>query len=118
MPNDDVKKQRQKDRAEIKRQVQEAEGTCVSVAEEGLNHIVDHWNPNTHPFFVKDYICVIYGGFFGHSKKEMSAAGYSEAFVGGNLHELSHHVADLMKEDKEFRGAILHAVEVWSRGAE
>jgi hypothetical protein len=117
MTNKDAKEQRDAARKELKRIAVQAEGTMCDVVDEAVEHLLDHYDPEKHPFFKQDFVLVISSSFFGHDRGKGNPVATGEFISRGNLHFMSHCMAAHMAQNKAFAVVMFHAMEVYHRQA-
>lgn len=92
-----------------------AQGTMMEVVCEAVDHLMDNYDTSTNPHFSHDFVFLMGSGFRGHDKASRLPVGCIEIFHKGDMHMLSHIMAEQMQRDPEFAKIIFHAVEVYSR---
>lgn len=89
--------------------------TAFPVIDEATAHIVQHFNPPHIPETSRDHCLIIGVAYLGERRddpaQQISAASF---FMCGNTHQLSHTMADAMREDEEFAKCVFHAMEVFA----
>jgi hypothetical protein len=90
--------------------------TAFHAIDEATLHVIDHFNPKEIPDQRRDHCLIIGQAYFGKSTddcdKNVSATA---VFMAGDIHQLSHTMADTMAQDPAFKQVIIHALEVYNR---
>jgi len=83
--------------------------------DEATTHIIDHFNPPKTPKFSQDHALIVGMAYLGDDLERENIGVHAAAFFQcGDMHQLSHTIAEAMREDKAFAHCIFHAVEVFA----
>lgn len=89
--------------------------TAFDVLDEGTTHLIDHFKPANKPEAQFDHALIIGSAYLGeHINDPATKIRACSFFCVGDIHELSHTIADVMRDDKQFAQAIFHACEVFA----
>jgi hypothetical protein len=90
--------------------------TAFDAIDEAAVHLIHHFDPPERDEHIRDHVLLIGQAYFGRSvddpEKCISA---TELFIHGDAHQLSHTIADIMRDDAAMFTIIMHAVEVYNR---
>ena len=83
--------------------------------DEATMHIIDHFDPPAGPRFARDHALIIGMAYLGDKVENEKVGVHAAAFFqAGDMHELSHTIAEGMRADKTFAQCIFHAMEVFA----
>lgn len=89
--------------------------TAFPVIEEAALHVIDHFNPLPSHEFSRDHVLIIGAAYLGDDLENrhirVNPAMY---YIHGNTHELSHTLADCMRDDPTLAKMVFHAMEVFA----
>ncbi len=89
--------------------------TQFHILDEATMHVIDHFNPPDGKRFSRDHCLIVGAAYLGDSiENENTSINAAAFFTAGDLHELSHTLAEAMRADKAFAHCIFHAVEVFA----
>jgi hypothetical protein len=92
-----------------------AQGTCMEVVCESVDHLIENYDPDRNAYFAHDFVFIMGSGFRGHDKRQGVPVGCVEVFHRGDLHMFSHVLAEHMGRNPEFASVIFHAIEVFCK---
>jgi hypothetical protein len=113
--NDHNKRRRDEGRKAFAETCHLADGTMMEVVCEAVDHLIENYEPGRHEFFTHDVVLLIGSGFRGHDKRHRTPVGCIEAFHKGDMHMLSHVLAEHMSRNSDFASMMFHAIEVYSK---
>lgn len=90
-------------------------GTQFHILDEATMHVIDHFDPPGGKKFSRDHCLVVGMAYLGDSADDEKIGVHAAAFfTAGDLHELSHTLAEAMRSDKAFAACLFHALEVFA----
>jgi len=113
--NEDNKRRRDEGRKALSETCHLAQGTMMEVVCEAVDHLMENYDPSTNRHFAHDFVFLIGSGFRGHDKRRRVPVGCIEVFHKGDMHMMSHVLAEHMARDPELAGVIFHALEVYAK---
>jgi regulator of replication initiation timing len=116
MANEKQRRLRDQQRKKMNEQAVKAQGTMAEITDEAIDHLVDHYEPESNPFFAHDFVFFVSSNFFGHDRTNGQPCMATDSFMKGDMHRFSHVLADHMKHQPELAAVIFHAVEVYCGG--
>ena len=116
MDRAEVRKYYQDRMAKLMAKVQVNNDTHFHYLDEAMCHLIDHFDPPRNRFeFNKDHALIMGAAYLGHDNdNEDMGCRPAVFYLHGDTHELSHTMADAMRDNPVFARLIFHAVEVFA----
>lgn len=92
--------------------------TTFHAMDEALAHLIEHFDPNEKDEKQdNDHVLLIGEAFFGEPLDGSNSRSARCVYMDGDIHQLSHTMADIMHLNREFYLCIIHAVQVYEAKA-
>jgi hypothetical protein len=91
--------------------------TSFDMIDEAAVHLIEHFDPDEKHYYQKhDHVLLIGKSFFGRDIENCDkAVNASVLFMHGDMHALSHTLADMMVENPHLFVIIEHALQVYAK---
>jgi hypothetical protein len=110
-----AKKYHQEKIAKLMAMTRVNDGTQFHILDEATMHVIDHFNPPGGQRYSRDHCLIVGAAYLGDDlEKDNVTINAAAFFTAGDLHELSHSLAEAMRADKAFAHCMFHALEVFA----
>lgn len=88
--------------------------SMLDVIDEAMVHLIENFEPHQrNPLFRRDYCFIMGKSHMGQGVKDGEDVNPTCTFMAGDMHEFSHDLANMMKEDPNLARFIFHAIDVF-----
>lgn len=108
-----VYRQHEEKMAEMKSHTICDPNSMIDVINETTMHAVEHFSPAIGQQFKQDYVFIMGSALLGVDIKSGEDVHATSFFACGDIHQWSHHLADVMEQNPEIYQMVMHAVHIY-----